>query len=683
MILYLLCLGLLLLGPQQTKSQDYAPTMIKTPLLNKVPLQPDFQDDKFQGRWYALGVADSPIRNGNGRQLTMYSVNYELKDDHSFNVNTTMLSRGKNDFTIYAAGTGGILSYVMRVAATNYKQFAMVYVEKNVRFKWHFQATLYGRTKKLSHKLKERFVKFSKSVDFTEDNIAFFVPIGNDQLGRAGVLSSCSEAMALSLLCLGLTLLGSLQTQAQDTSANLKLRPDLIKVPLQQDFQDDQFQGKWYIIAEAEDPIQEVNQLKMHSVTYELQDDHSYNLTATMLSGDACEDWVGSLVPSELPGQFTLNYTLYDTTGSYTVRVVITDYNQYAIVFFKETVGGAVYFKAILYGSEAMALYLPCLGLILLGAVQTKAQGFFPTMMKTPHLNKVPLQPDFQDDKVRSWEGQRQDGSVAQGQCKDKRGERAAQRYQKDSMEGGIWEHLWVLPFMSPLQFQGKWYALGVADSTIRNGNRSQLTMYSVNYELKDDHSLDVNTTMLRDKVCEHSVETLVPAFQPGQFILGNLTSYTGVMSYVMRVAAAKYNKFAMVYVEKIVRFKWYYKMTLYGRTKRLKLKLKQHFIKFATSLDFMKDNIVFSVPIDPSQKPVQTPAIQVNSPSQKPSQATALQAPARCMPRYYPKCAHAPAKTLPGAQCNTGIQKSTNMNPVSDAMVSSGEKASPRLAEN
>ncbi|XP_033615156.1 neutrophil gelatinase-associated lipocalin-like isoform X2 [Fukomys damarensis] len=73
--------------------------------------------------------------------------------------------------------TGGILSYVMRVAATNYKQFAMVYVEKNVRFKWHFQATLYGRTKKLSHKLKERFVKFSKSVDFTEDNIAFFVPI--------------------------------------------------------------------------------------------------------------------------------------------------------------------------------------------------------------------------------------------------------------------------------------------------------------------------------------------------------------------------------------------------------------------------------------------------------------------------------------------------------------------------
>ncbi|KFO31889.1 Neutrophil gelatinase-associated lipocalin [Fukomys damarensis] len=204
----------------QTKAQGFFPTMMKTPHLNKVPLQPDFQDDKFQGKWYALGVADSPIRNGSRSQLTMYSVNYELKDEHSFNVNTTMLSRGKNDFTIYAAGTGGILSYVMRVAATNYKQFAMVYVEKNVRFKWHFQATLYGRTKKLSHKLKERFVKFSKSVDFTEDNIAFFVPI----VPRAVECHSCGRG-----------------------------------------------------------PKSDGNQFKMHSITCELQDDHSYNLTATML----------------------------------------------------------------------------------------------------------------------------------------------------------------------------------------------------------------------------------------------------------------------------------------------------------------------------------------------------------------------------------------------------------------
>ncbi|XP_021117636.1 neutrophil gelatinase-associated lipocalin-like isoform X2 [Heterocephalus glaber] len=194
--------------------------------------------------------------------------------------------------------------------------------------------------------------------------------------------------------------------------------------------------------------------------------------------------------------------------------------------------------------SQAMALGLLCLGLILLGGLQTKA--FFPDMIKIPPLNKVPFQPDFQDD-----------------------------------------------------QFQGKWYSLGVADNTIQNGNGSQLTMYSVNYELQDDHSFNVNTSMLRDEVCEHSVETLFPGFQPGQFTLGNLTSYRGVMSYIVRVAATNYSHFAMVYVEKIVRFKWYYKMTLYGRTKKLRHKLKERFIKFTTSLDFTKDNIAFSVPID------------------------------------------------------------------------------------
>ncbi|EHA99969.1 Neutrophil gelatinase-associated lipocalin [Heterocephalus glaber] len=194
-----------------------------------------------------------------------------------------------------------------------------------------------------------------------------------------------------------------------------------------------------------------------------------------------------------------------------------------------------------------MALGLLCLGLILLGGLQTKA--FFPDMIKIPPLNKVPFQPDFQDD-----------------------------------------------------QFQGKWYSLGVADNTIQNGNGSQLTMYSVNYELQDDHSFNVNTSMLRDEVCEHSVETLFPGFQPGQFTLGNLTSYRGVMSYIVRVAATNYSHFAMVYVEKIVRFKWYYKMTLYGRTKKLRHKLKERFIKFTTSLDFTKDNIAFSVPIGNDQ---------------------------------------------------------------------------------
>ncbi|KAM6182138.1 neutrophil gelatinase-associated lipocalin-like [Erethizon dorsatum] len=190
MTLHLQCVFLILLGALQIKAQDASPR----PSLLKVPLQPDFQDDLFQGKWYVLGVADNTIQNGNESHLTMYSVNYELKEDHSFNVNTTMLredgdnafipARSEMTLTIYTAGKRGILSYIMRVAATDYNQFAMVYVEKNARFEWYFRSTLYGRTKELSLELKEHFVNFTTSVGFTKDNIAFSVPIGNDQLGR-------------------------------------------------------------------------------------------------------------------------------------------------------------------------------------------------------------------------------------------------------------------------------------------------------------------------------------------------------------------------------------------------------------------------------------------------------------------------------------------------------------------
>lgn len=46
--------------------------------------------------------------------------------------------------SIYTAVKRGTLSYIMRVADTDYNQFAIVYVEKNVIFQWYFESTLYG-----------------------------------------------------------------------------------------------------------------------------------------------------------------------------------------------------------------------------------------------------------------------------------------------------------------------------------------------------------------------------------------------------------------------------------------------------------------------------------------------------------------------------------------------------------
>ena len=48
------------------------------------------------------------------------------------------------------------------------------------------------------------------------------------------------ETMALSVMCLGLALLGVLQSQAQDSTQNLIPAPSLLTVPLQPDFRSDQ-----------------------------------------------------------------------------------------------------------------------------------------------------------------------------------------------------------------------------------------------------------------------------------------------------------------------------------------------------------------------------------------------------------------------------------------------------------
>ncbi|KFO18637.1 hypothetical protein H920_19978 [Fukomys damarensis] len=63
------------------------------------------------------------------------------------------------------------------------------------------------------------------------------------------------------------------------------------------------------------------------------------------------------------------------------------------------------------------------------------------------------------------------------------------------------------------------------------------------------------------------------------------------------------------------------------------------------------------------NKKPAQTPAIQVLSPQPKalPDNSYAGgQDLVRGIPRYHPKCAQAPARTLPRQQGNKGIQKAT-----------------------
>ncbi|KFO21846.1 Neutrophil gelatinase-associated lipocalin [Fukomys damarensis] len=106
--------------------------------------------------------------------------------------------------------------------------------------------------------------------------------------------------MALGLLWLFLTLLLALKTQAHNSTDEVILRPLLSKAPLQPDFQYDKAAHFW------------------------------------------------ALLPRGL-------HQGYKGLQNFTVKVVETDYNQYAVVFYEAIVGNKLYMECLLYGRKKLS----------------------------------------------------------------------------------------------------------------------------------------------------------------------------------------------------------------------------------------------------------------------------------------------------------------------------------------
>ncbi|EHA98377.1 Neutrophil gelatinase-associated lipocalin [Heterocephalus glaber] len=191
-----------------------------------------------------------------------------------------------------------------------------------------------------------------------------------------------------------------------------------------------------------------------------------------------------------------------------------------------------------------MALGLLWLGLTLLGALQTQAKDSFLKLILSPSLSTVPLQPHFRDD-------------------------------------------------------QGKWYAIGVAESTIQNGTESQLEMYSTTFELNDDHSYNVTSIMPKEDTCDLWIRTLSPSVRPGQFTLSNMQDYPEIRNYTVKVVATNYKQFGVVFLKMVLTNSVHIEITLYGRAKELSPELKEHFVKFSKSVGLTDDNIIFTDPIE------------------------------------------------------------------------------------
>ncbi|NXN99029.1 LIPO protein, partial [Rhinopomastus cyanomelas] len=118
---------------------------------------------------------------------------------------------------------------------------------------------------------------------------------------------------------LGLALLGSLHAQDE--------------VPVQADFQQDKFTGRWYCVGLASNSHwfkEKKHLMKMCTTIISATADGNLEVTSTYPKGDHCEKRNSLYIKTEQPGQFS--YTSPRWGSKHNIRVVETNYDEYALV---------------------------------------------------------------------------------------------------------------------------------------------------------------------------------------------------------------------------------------------------------------------------------------------------------------------------------------------------------------
>ncbi|KAJ6633646.1 hypothetical protein lerEdw1_014340 [Lerista edwardsae] len=136
---------------------------------------------------------------------------------------------------------------------------------------------------------------------------------------------------------LGLAMLCLLQAQAE--------------VPIQPGFQQDQFVGNWYGIGFASNSRwfkEKKSVMKMCTTVVTPMEDGNLEVASTYPKLDQCETRKTIFVRTAEPGRFT--YTSTRTGSQHDVRVVETNYSEYALVHVKKTREAESFTMVTLYG---------------------------------------------------------------------------------------------------------------------------------------------------------------------------------------------------------------------------------------------------------------------------------------------------------------------------------------------
>ncbi|XP_006163381.1 prostaglandin-H2 D-isomerase [Tupaia chinensis] len=173
------CLGLVLLGVLGS---------LQTPAQAQVSVQPDFQQDKFLGRWFSVGLASNASWFLEKKAvLSTCKTMVVPTEDSDLNLTSTFLRKNQCEtrtMLLRRAGTPGSYSYrsphwgstySVSVVETNYEEYALLFTQGAKGPGQEFRmAALYSRAlAPLKAELQEKFSAFCKSQGFTEDSIVF------------------------------------------------------------------------------------------------------------------------------------------------------------------------------------------------------------------------------------------------------------------------------------------------------------------------------------------------------------------------------------------------------------------------------------------------------------------------------------------------------------------------------
>uniref|UniRef100_A0A6J0V2P2 Prostaglandin-H2 D-isomerase n=1 Tax=Pogona vitticeps TaxID=103695 RepID=A0A6J0V2P2_9SAUR len=123
------------------------------------------------------------------------------------------------------------------------------------------------------------------------------------------------------------------------------------EVPVQPDFQQEQFVGRWYSIGLASNSqwFQDKKQtMKMCTTVVTPVAGGGLDVTSTYPKHDQCETRNSVFVPTDQPGRFTYSSPRSATTSD--IRVVETNYDEYALLSGQKVKGGETFMMVTLYG---------------------------------------------------------------------------------------------------------------------------------------------------------------------------------------------------------------------------------------------------------------------------------------------------------------------------------------------